>query len=442
MANPRQGKPTPQVVHAEPQKEFFISMITRDISLEECIMDLLDNSVDGVTRTRKPADDPDYAGHSIAIAFDARKFSITDNCGGISIKDAVEYAFHFGKRVDAPNLKHGIGMYGIGMKRAMFKIGKDIAIESSTNTESFVVNIDVEAWSQIIPWEFQLVPGQPKPTAGTDITIVNFNDGISAEFKDATFSTSLIRSIGRVYARFIEGGLEIKVNEHVVQPFDFRLRESTHFKPLHMQSTANGIRTTIVAGLAGSPPDDTSAEFRVPEAERYGWYIVCNGRVIISGDKTRKTVWGDEGVPSWHSQYNGFIGIVEFDSNDPEKLPWTTTKADIEVNSAVYRKALVHMRRATKQYTDYTTARKTDLKGAKAKEESAKPKPIRELPIRAAMSLPKFTAKGSSEMATISYQKETALVEKVAVALGHRDMSYKTIGSRTFDYYVENEIAK
>lgn len=32
---------------AFPTKAFFVRMITRDISLEDCILDLIDNSVDG-----------------------------------------------------------------------------------------------------------------------------------------------------------------------------------------------------------------------------------------------------------------------------------------------------------------------------------------------------------------------------------------------------------
>jgi hypothetical protein len=35
---------------ANPTKAFFVRMITRDISLEDCILDLIDNSVDGAWR--------------------------------------------------------------------------------------------------------------------------------------------------------------------------------------------------------------------------------------------------------------------------------------------------------------------------------------------------------------------------------------------------------
>ena len=36
---------------ANPTKAFFVSMITRDITLEDCILDLIDNSVDGAWRS-------------------------------------------------------------------------------------------------------------------------------------------------------------------------------------------------------------------------------------------------------------------------------------------------------------------------------------------------------------------------------------------------------
>lgn len=37
--------PEDNIVHAEPQKEFFIDMLTKDISVPECILDLIDNSI-------------------------------------------------------------------------------------------------------------------------------------------------------------------------------------------------------------------------------------------------------------------------------------------------------------------------------------------------------------------------------------------------------------
>lgn len=41
------------IIEGNPTKQFFIEMITRDISIEDAIMDLVDNSIDGAIRINK-----------------------------------------------------------------------------------------------------------------------------------------------------------------------------------------------------------------------------------------------------------------------------------------------------------------------------------------------------------------------------------------------------
>ena len=138
--------------HASPTMGFFIDMITRDIGLEDCILDLLDNCVDGAGKTlaregRSSRTETAYEAFHVHIDISKDQFRIRDNCGGISISEAIDYAFHFGRREDAPEIEDfAIGLYGIGMKRAIFKIGKQIQIHSSTSQEAFIVDIDVPAW--------------------------------------------------------------------------------------------------------------------------------------------------------------------------------------------------------------------------------------------------------------------------------------------------------
>ena len=87
--------------NGNPTKAFFVRMITRDISLEDCIFDLIDNSIDAAwaqqggmpaeltksTRLRK---------YKIDLDISEAGFSISDNCGGMSLKEAEDYAFTFG----------------------------------------------------------------------------------------------------------------------------------------------------------------------------------------------------------------------------------------------------------------------------------------------------------------------------------------------------------
>jgi len=46
-------------INAEPRKQFFISLLTRDITLSNCILDLIDNSIDGIIKV-KPYNNSDF----------------------------------------------------------------------------------------------------------------------------------------------------------------------------------------------------------------------------------------------------------------------------------------------------------------------------------------------------------------------------------------------
>lgn len=132
------------IIEGNPTKKFFIEMITRDISIEDAIIDLLDNSIDGANRINPN----DYSGLNIYLIVNEEYFEIKDNCGGFSIDTAKRYAFRFGRPEDAPKGNGTVGRFGIGMKRSLFKIGKAFTVESQFKQDSFKVEVDVDKWSK------------------------------------------------------------------------------------------------------------------------------------------------------------------------------------------------------------------------------------------------------------------------------------------------------
>ena len=130
-------------VPARPVKTFFVSMLTRDIALEEAILDLLDNCVDGILRIGAGEADRPYDGYWASIDFDADSFVIEDNCGGIP-ETLLNYAFRLGRAPDYPKDEEprgAVGVYGIGMKRAIFKMGESCVISTQHKTVSCEVHI-------------------------------------------------------------------------------------------------------------------------------------------------------------------------------------------------------------------------------------------------------------------------------------------------------------
>lgn len=438
---------------ASPAKEFFIRMITRDIALDDCMLDLVDNSIDGAKRVIEArGEDPRAAGsfHGfwVELGFTEKEFLIKDNCGGISISEAKDYAFHFGRRLDIERQPDdSIGIYGIGMKRAMFKIGRNIDIGSSTKDDSFTVSIEVEAWEKEPGWIFDLEPGEPWPEPGTSIEIAALNSGAKADFRDAAFENALRTTIARDYSLFLQRGLQISVNSVPVPPLEFSLRSGEDFEPARVTYSDRGeedgaeVVVEIAAGMAGPPPDpeEDLAQLNFKDVDRWGWFVLCNDRVVLAGDKTNRTVWGDDGFTRWHPQYNGFLGIVQFYSRDPGALPWTTTKRDVDETEPVYRRAVTRMKELTAPYIEYTNARKANPEEAKRRERSTTPRAIADVEVRSAMKLPSI-ARSRIKMGNVLYRKPVDELRLAGEALGEESMSYKDIGIKTFEYFFDREV--
>ena len=133
-------------VDASPAKAFFVEMITRDIELQDAILDLLDNCIDGVRRLGRTRGEHPYQGYHAHITFSEDEFVIEDNCGGIPYDVAQRYAFMMGRPAEYAGGKAGtIGVYGIGMKRAIFKMGRSCVVFSDTQQKAFEVEI-TKAW--------------------------------------------------------------------------------------------------------------------------------------------------------------------------------------------------------------------------------------------------------------------------------------------------------
>jgi transcriptional regulator NrdR family protein len=439
-----------EIAKGSPSKGLFIYMLTRDISLSDCITDLLDNGVDGIANYRRrggapPINGAKYKGFNVEVEFNKTEFRVKDDCGGIPISVAKEYAFRFGRPEEATQdlaEAHTIGLYGIGMKRAMFKMGKRITVSSSTGDESFDMPLDVDQWraKPENDWDFELhnvVHHGTSVPVGTTLAVSELYRPVSREYDTPAFGNSLIHALRRQYAFILNNGLKLKVNKHAIIGIMPTFKVADELKPFKARESYEGVSIEITAGLSSPPPEDDSAESAYPEMENYGWYVVCNGRVVVTADKTQLTGWGITPVPAWHPQFNGFLGVASFESDDPRKLPWTTTKRDVNEGSEVYRRAMRLMSECAKQFTDYTNKRKSEVTRAKKVEGSAQAFTIDKVGMSSKMVLPSIKKR---KVRRICYEKPVSEIENVASALGLSKVSLKEVGIKTFDYFREREV--
>lgn len=357
--------------------------------------------------------------------------------------DAIDYAFHFGRRADSPDVVGGIGLYGIGMKRAIFKIGRMCTVTSHADDASFKVIINVDEWKVAIPWDFDYADIDRSSARGTKIEITVLNDGVKEMLGDPVFKNELMKAIARDYAFFIQQGLKIIVGNDTVPSYRFQLRQSEQVTPSVEQYEDTGVRVRILAGLVDDLPDDIPDELKPGKVDRFGWFVICNDRVVLAADKTDATIWGDDNFNVWHPQYNGFAGFVFFYADDQRKLPWTTTKRELDPASPLYRRTISRMKTITQVFTDYTNRRKADIGTAKAAEVPRAQVDISELKDPKAFRLPAIAgATTRPNMINIQFQRDKRDVEEIKRHLGNVGMSARDVGIKTFEYFREVELGK
>ena len=427
-------------VDASPTKEFFVEMLTRDVRLSMAILDLIDNCIDGALRSRG---DTSLEGLEVRIAFDKDQFTIKDNCGGIPLEIAKRYAFRFGRPSDAPSINNSVGRFGVGMKRALFKLGRLFEVATTTTEESYRIAIDVEEWLAREPWNFSIV-GMETPTeqipeseTGTEITVTGLTDETNRWIGQAYNETNLFNEISRRHQHHIDNGLAISLNGISILPsqLQFLVARQPILRPAYRAYERDGVHVRLIAGVGNSVPQEA------------GWYVYCNGRMILYADRTRTTGWGEPSMmPRFHNQYARFRGAALFDSEDPRLLPWNTTKDGVDEGLPVYSDAygnMVSMMQPVVRFLDAVDHDNEKPEGqrplVRLLDHSAAPTAINRLSLseRFEYQRPPPPPPPAERVMNIQYQKSKRLIDLVKRSLGVP--SARAAGEATFDYYVDQE---
>lgn len=438
----------PRTANALPTKEFFVRILTRDISIEDCILDLVDNSIDAAWESvggETPGIESSARLSKFTITVDVRsdEITITDNCGGMSLVEAERYAFSFGRHASEAVGAFSVGVYGIGMKRAVFKLGRDISVRSTHGSgrsqDAFEVPINVQAWLEDDDpaWAFDIVDAEALPEPGVCVKVGSLNPEVAATFADPAFVPRLQGVLERDYMIAVGHGLNLVVNGARVRRTDTRLLSGSGFQPMREHYEDNGVQVIIIAGMQTPPPDENSPDSSERRRVESGWNVLCNGRAVLASDRTELSGWGAPPTPSWHPQYSGFTGYVFFSSVAAESLPMTTTKRSVDPSRAVYKRALARMALPVRNWIDYTNERKSRLEVAKGLEGAAVQVRLEDIVPRAIPELPTLGGEPEEPVANINYARPRREVRALAVALGARSMTYRDVGIRSFEYAYE-----
>jgi hypothetical protein len=443
-------------VDASPTKEFFVDTITRDIALDRALADLVDNCIDGAKRLRDDDQEQNtdlaggqkYEGLEAHLTVNSKEFIIADNCGGIALDIARKYAFKFGRAAGFTKTPNSVGQFGVGMKRALFKMGKNFEVKTADEKNAYRIAVNVEDWLTEPSWDFHVEDlrdnSDGNTAVGTVIRCWDLYPGVSDLFSQEYFRRNLVNRIRTAQQHFMRNGFSIHINEQAIIPNEWQLQSGAGIDPFHQKyeddlGGGSPLRTRVYAGVG-------------PSAQaQAGWYVFCNGRCIVEADQSPATGWGDiggaggVGIPRYHNQFSRFRGYAFLDCSNSEKLPWNTTKTGLDYEDAAYRMLLGRMIAATRPVIDFLNDldRESDVEEAdkelSGSLRSSTSTPIADLPERAAFSYKAPVRKGPV-LKSVSFKKPEGQVEELAEKFEVRGA--RNVGIRSFDYAYQRLIVE
>ena len=153
---------------------------------------------------------------NIDLDYDQQSISVKDNSGGIK-EDDIELIVSPGHSRGS-NTEEIIGVFGVGSKRAVVALAKEVKIFSRySNEKTLLVEIDndwiedEDNWS-LTPYEVDDIDENT-----TQIELSVLREKIEEENHDL-----LLEQLGATYALFLEaGGVRIMVNDDEIEPKTF-----------------------------------------------------------------------------------------------------------------------------------------------------------------------------------------------------------------------------
>lgn len=453
------AKGTTKTIDASPEKQFFISMLTKDIEVSAAIIDLVDNSLDAA-RDQRGGDS--YVGLSVEITIGPTEFLIRDNCGGLPAEIARDYAFRFGRPAAFKGVPSSVGQFGVGMKRALFKLGENFEVSAVSSDSSFSMEVDVQAWanSPSKDWTFDFSDvdfeaSNPPEDCFTRIRVWNLHGFVSADFDRDVVKTGIIRQIALRHQSALQREMQLSVNGQSITSAAPSLLASAVLKPISksfvVPAGGGELNVKLVAGLAPRPVADQRSDGNAEEfnaASEAGWYVYCNDRLVLAADRTAATGWGSHAA-AFHPQYRQFRGHVYLHADDASLLPWNTTKTSLDRDTEAFRaiqqqmfivlrevQTAINRLKKESSYSDSDEA-PTPLVAAL---ESAEAVAIDDVEESGELVVPDATpAKPTPPtMTNVKYMVPVADMDMAKEALDENSASQ--VGRLTFEYFLASEV--
>lgn len=322
-------------ISAIPSKRIYLSIIA-DYHLNLALCELIDNAIDNwVYNNRK-----EELNINIDLDYSQQSIRVQDNSGGIKEED-ISLIVSPGQSRENTNSEI-IGVFGVGSKRAVVALAKDVKIYSRYNNQkTLLVEFNNDWIEDEDNWTLPVYKVSPIEEKTTKIEL-----NILREEIQENKHIELLEHLSTTYALYLEaGGITISVNEDEIVSKTF---DKWSYPPGYEPCESTGpitfkdrdeIKVSITGGLTRSHKIGDS------DSSEYGVYFYCNDRLISRAYK------GDEigfnkpfkiGKP--HSSFSLARVIVKL-SGAVDLMPWNSSKSSIDFKHKTFLEIVIHIER-------------------------------------------------------------------------------------------------
>lgn len=322
---------------------YLENVLTKDITALESIFELIDNAVDAARDRLLAVSNLEcdkyglpsrYDGYKVDIRLRANSVVFADNCAGIPRSVLMDRAFVIGAM---SNHAYGIGRFGIGLKRALFRLGTQYRLYTDTGDFRAVMSFRD---AHLKGSDLDLFARQ-RASLGNPMTVIRISqlrDRVRHEFDAEAWRAALPTVLSKRYGRYVAKGLKISVNKKEIAAFGPGFRSYKDVRPTSESTLCpNDVSIFIDTGMHEGYRIKDEKDYSKTDVgsltDEFGWYFVCNDRIVEIATHTPNLGWKTR----WHQEYYGFVGWVYFVAEDPEHLPWDTKKTTIDPHSPAFR---------------------------------------------------------------------------------------------------------
>lgn len=327
--------------------DFIEKTLTQDITTLEALYDLVDNAIDAARNHILKGDfekdasglPASYKGYKVHIRIDKDSVRILDNCLGIDEETLTNTALYTAAN---SNHSYGIGYYGLGLKRALLKMGSTFSLVVDNGLSIFKCHFSSENIGGNKDRKIYANQYISRNRLKSLFSVSQVKDEIKNDLHNVSWFKNAVHGFSQRYSIYLSKGFEIIIHNVTTRSLERikgtvpTLRNNALLLPQREIINIHGVEVTIESGIHGDyafPKESNySLSLNRKLTDQFGIYFVCNDRIIVAASTSKEHGWDAK----WHSEYNGFVCWVKFISKEPNKLPWNTSKTALRVDSSLF----------------------------------------------------------------------------------------------------------